>query len=151
MIKTLENNEKLHILSKNYIGYLAYNYKSNPYVLPITYFYNEEQNNIICYSAEGHKIEALRKNNNIAMCVTDIESINNWKSIMVNGTYKEHTGSEAIALLHQFSLGIKDLIIRNEKRSLDFINQFSSKIDFKNIPIIYTIEIKTVTGRKRKL
>lgn len=151
MIKKLENKEKQYILSRNYVGYLAYSHKNEPFVLPITYFYNKEQNNIICYSAKGHKIQTLRENKNIAMCITDIDSINNWKSIMVHGTYKEQTGSEAIALLHQFSLGVKDLILKNENSNLDFISQFSSKIDFNNIPIVYTIEIKNITGRKRKL
>lgn len=150
MIKHLDSKENEFILSRNYIGYLAYNYLNKPFVLPITYYYNSEKNNIICYSGKGHKIDALRKNNTVSMCVTDITAINDWKSIMVHGNYKEQSGSESLALLHQFSLGIKDLIIKNENKSLDYISQFSSKINSEDLPIIYTIEIESISGKMRK-
>ena len=150
MIKTLETKEKLFILSRNYIGYLAYIYNNQPFVVPITYYYNEEQNNIICYSSNGHKIEALRKNNAASICVTDIDSVNDWKSIMVTGLFEEYNGGYAKALLHQFSLGVKDIILRKENRDLDFISQFSSKIYKDNIPIVFTISVDDITGRKRK-
>ena len=149
MIKTIETKEKTFILSRNHIGYFAYIYNNEPFVVPITYFYDEEQNNIICYSANGHKINALRKNNAASLCVTDIDSVNEWKSIMVRGTYKEHSGSGAKALLHQFSLGVKDLILKKENRDLDFISQFSSKIYNDDIPIVFTISIEEISGRKR--
>lgn len=151
MIKNLDTKECEFILNRNYVGYLAYNYLNKPYVLPITYFYNKEQHNIICYSAKGHKIDALRKNNAVSMCVTTISAINDWKSIMVHGKYEEQSGSGALALLHQFSLGVKDLINKNENKSLDYINQFSSKISSEDLPIIYTIEIEDITGKMRIL
>lgn len=69
MIKTLNTNEKNIILNTNYIGNLGYIHNNEPFVVPITYFYNEEQNNIICYSSNGHKINALRKKNAVSLCV----------------------------------------------------------------------------------
>lgn len=149
MIKTLNDKEKTLLLSSNYIGNLGYLDKGRPYVIPVTYFYNEEQNNIICYSGLGHKISALRKNNAASLSVSDIDSVNDWKSILVHGTYKEESGSTAKALLHQFSLGVKDLILRKEIRGLDFISQFSSKIIKDDIPIVFTISIHKITGRMR--
>lgn len=150
MIKTLVNKEKMLMLSTNYIGYLSYIYNNNPFVVPITYFYNNEKNNIICYSGNGHKINALRKNNAISLSVSNIDSVNDWKSILIQGTYEEHTGSTAKALLHQFSLGVKELILKKELRDLDFISQFSSKISNDDIPVVFTIKIEEITGRKRK-
>jgi len=150
MIKTLDHTGKMLLLSTNYIGNLGYIYKNKSFVVPITYFYNEEQNNIICYSALGHKIDALRKNSSVCLSVTAIESVNNWKSVLIQGTYQEHTEATAKALLHQFSLGVKDLILRKEMRDLDFISQFSSKIYKDDVPIIFTIEIEEVTGKMRK-
>jgi len=151
MIKTLETKEKKFILSRNYIGYLAYIYNNSPFVVPITYFYNEQQNNIICYSSNGHKINALRKNSATSICISNIDSVNDWKSIMVIGNFEEHFGSHAKALLHQFSLGVKDLILKKENRNLDFISQFSSKISNDDMPIVFTVSVDEITGRKRKL
>lgn len=150
MIKTLEEKEKLLLLSTNYIGNLGYIYQNTPFIVPITYFYNEEQNNIICYSAFGHKINALRKNKSVSLSVTNIDSVNDWKSILIQGSYKEEDGAIAKAFLHQFSLGVKVLISRREFRDLSFINQFSSKVYKDDIPIVFTIAIEEITGKMRK-
>lgn len=150
MISTLELKQKQFILKNNYIGYLAYIYKNEPFIAPITYFFDEQKNHIICYSANGHKINALQKNNATSLCVTTIDTVTDWKSILVQGTFKQHFGSEAKALLHEFSLGIKDLILKKENRDLDFINQFSSKIYKDEIPVVFTIKIEEISGRKRK-
>jgi hypothetical protein len=81
--------------------------------------------------------------------VSDINSVSDWKSILVHGTYKERTGSDAKSILHQFSIGVKKIISNKKQRDLDFINQFSSKIDDNDIPIIFTIEIEDITGEKK--
>ncbi|QNJ99066.1 pyridoxamine 5'-phosphate oxidase family protein [Constantimarinum furrinae] len=150
MIKTLGNKENLVLLSSNYIGHLGYVFQNRAFVVPITYFYNDEQKNIICYSAKGHKINALRKNKSASLSVTDISSVNDWRSVLVQGTYIEEESSSAKALLHTFSLGVKDLILRKEMRDLDFISQFSSKIYIDDEPIVFTIRIDEITGRMRK-
>lgn len=150
MIRNLNDKENKMLLNNNYIGNLGYINNNTPFIAPITYFYNEEQNNIICYSALGHKIKALRKNNAASLSVTDIDSVNDWKSILIRGTYNEYEGSTAKALLHQFSLGVKELIQRKEHRDLDFINQFSSKLYKDDLPIVFTITVKEITGKIRK-
>ena len=150
MRRILERPENLRLLSNNYIGSLGYIYQNRPFVVPITYFYNTEQKNIICYSGIGHKINTMRKNDSVSLSVTNIESINVWKSVLVQGRYEERSGSEAKALLHQFSLGVKELILRKELRDLHFLSEFSSKIENDEIPIVFTISMDEITGRIRK-
>lgn len=149
MIKTLNTKEKTSVLNTNYIGDLGYIFKNEPFIAPITYFYNEEQNNIICQLSNRHKIIALRQKKAVSLCVSDINSVSNWESVLVQGTYKEHSGSDAKAILHQFSLGVKKIITNKDQRDLDFINLFSNKVDKNDIPIIFTIEIDDITGKKR--
>ena len=149
MNRILDQSENLLILGTNYIGSLGYIHQNMPYVIPITYFYNQEQHNLICYSAMGHKINAMRKNEAVSLSVIDVDAIDEWKSVLVHGSYNEHTGSDAKALLPQFSLGVKDLISRKEKRNLSFIKDFSSKIEKDEIPIVFTIQIEDITGRMR--
>ncbi|WP_179344399.1 pyridoxamine 5'-phosphate oxidase family protein [Winogradskyella ursingii] len=150
MTRTLDKTENLLLLSNNFIGSLGYIHQNTPIVVPITYFYNAEQKKIICYSAIGHKINAMRKNHSVSLSVTDIESVNEWKSVLIKGTYEESSGSTAKALLHQFSLGVKELIIRKELRDLNFLSEFSSKIENDEIPIVFTITMDEITGRIRK-
>jgi nitroimidazol reductase NimA-like FMN-containing flavoprotein (pyridoxamine 5'-phosphate oxidase superfamily) len=150
MIITLNTSEMALILNTNYIGNLGYIYNNKPFIVPITYFYNEEQHNIICYSGNGHKTKALRKINTVSLCVSVIDSVNSWESVLVQGIYEEHTGSNAKAILHQFSLGVKKIISNQEQRNLDFINQFSSKVYDDDIPVVFTIKIEGVIGKRRE-
>ncbi|WP_323788033.1 pyridoxamine 5'-phosphate oxidase family protein [Psychroserpens sp.] len=148
MIKSLDRKDCELILKQNYIGHLAYISRNRPYVIPITYFF--ENNKIICYSGEGHKIDAMRKHAPVALEVSDIESVDHWQSIAVHGSYEEYEGSSAKALLHAFSLGIKDIILKKEHRGLSFISEFSAKIAKNDIPIVFVIHIEDITGKMRR-
>jgi len=46
-------------------------------------------------------------------------------------------------------LGIKELILRKEERSLSSIGHFSSKIYTNNPSIIFKISVVEITGKKR--
>lgn len=150
MIRVLKERECLHIIANNYIGYLSYIYRKRPFIAPITYYYSEEKNTIIGYSDEGHKVSAMRKNNNVSLEVANIDSIDHWESAQVHGVFEQVFGSEAKSHLHDFSLGIKHLIIKKEGRHLDFISEFSSKISKDEIPVVFIIKIEEVTGRMRR-
>lgn len=150
MIRNLNQDECTRILESNYIGNLAYIYRDRPYVVPITYFFDTENNVIIGYSAEGHKIRAMRKNMNVSLGVSEVDSVNSWNSILAQGTFIELSGSNAKAQLHIFSLGVKDLIMRKEHRKLDFIREFSSKIYKDDIPIVFQIKVDEITGKLRR-
>jgi len=149
MRRELNTKEKTHILASNYIGYLAYIYKDRPFIAPITYFYDQENNNVICYSNEGQKLTAMRQNHQVSLCVTDIDSVNDWKSVVANGLFRELVGGEAIAHLHTFTIGVKDLIINKELRKLDFISEFSAKIHEDNAPSVFIIKVSEITGQLR--
>lgn len=150
MIRSLNKTEITKILASNYIGYLSYIYKNKPYSVPITYFFDTENNVIIGYSAEGQKIRAMRKNENVSLAVSEIDSVNSWNSVLAQGTFQELSESDAKSQLHIFSLGVKDLIINNEHRKLDFISEFSSKIYKDDSPIVFHIIVGEITGKMRR-
>jgi len=149
MYINLDDLEIKLILEKNYIGNLGYIYLNRPFVVPITYYFDKENNVIICYSGEGHKMNAMRKNNAVSLLVDDIESIGNWESVLVHGIFEEHFGSDAKSYLHKFSLGVKDVVLEKEHKKLDFISEFSSKIFNENVPSVFLIRIEGITGKKR--
>lgn len=149
MIQILEHHKCEHILANNYIGYLSYAINNQPYTIPITYFFDSEHNTIIAYSAEGHKIKAMRNNPYIALAVSEIESLNDWKSVLVLGTYKEIDESIAKSYLHEFSLGVKYTITKVGHKRPNYLSEFTSKINSDEASIIFTIDIKKLTGRAR--
>lgn len=91
----------------------------------------------------------LYEKKSVSLSVSDVNSFDQYESVLVKGTYKEHSGSGAKAILHQFSFGIKQLILNEEQKHLDFMNQFSNKIYVNDIPVIFTIEIAEITGKSR--
>ena len=150
MILKLGKSKCKKVLSNNYIGHLAYIDNNQPYVVPITYYYDDVTNAIIGYSGYGHKIKALRIKNVASIEVSEIDSVNKWRSVVVYGTYREFLGSTAKINLHKFSEGVKDIIKKTEGRDLKFLSEFSSKIFKEGSPIVFKIHIEDLTGRERK-
>jgi len=150
MIRPLNEKESKHVLGNNYIGYLGYIDRGRPFVKPITYFYDRKKNVIISYSGNGHKVDAMRKNNHVCLEVAQIDSVNDWKSALAQGTFEQLYASQAKAYLHEFSLGVKDLIIKKEGKTVDYLSDFSSKIyNDDDSPIVYIIKVDEISGRMR--
>jgi nitroimidazol reductase NimA-like FMN-containing flavoprotein (pyridoxamine 5'-phosphate oxidase superfamily) len=150
MIVTLNKTDRTKVLENNYIGNLSYIYRDRPYIAPITYYYDKANKTVLGYSAEGHKIRAMRKNPNVCLSVSEIDSVNSWISVLAQGVFLELSGSNAKAQLHEFAIGVKDLILKREHIELDFISEFSSKIYNDDLPIIFAIKIEEITGKMRR-
>jgi nitroimidazol reductase NimA-like FMN-containing flavoprotein (pyridoxamine 5'-phosphate oxidase superfamily) len=149
MFKNLETKEIEYVLENNYIGQIGYIYNNRPFVVPITYFFDKENSAIICYSGDGHKMSAMRKNPTVSLLVSDVDTVTDWKSVLVHGVFEQHFGSDAKAYLHKFSLGIKAVILEKEHSKANFISDFSSKIYKDNVPAVFIIKIEDITGKKR--
>lgn len=147
MIRNLSQKESNQLLVNNHIGFLGYVYRQRPYVVPISYYF-DGKNAIIGYANEGHKIRAMRSNNAVSLQVSEIKSINHWKSMLAHGSFKELSGTDAKSRLHDFSEGIKKLILKKEDKDLDFISEFSSKNYTGELPIIFKIHVREITGKK---
>lgn len=149
MIRILDTQECTQILSKNYICNLSYIYRNRPFIVPMTYYFDAKNNIIYGYSAEGHKIDAMRENNSVSLIISEIDSVSSWKSVLVHGVFEEFSGSAAKAKLHLFSLGVKKLIMLKEQLKLDFLHEFSSKIYKGNLPIVFQIKVAEISGKMR--
>ena len=142
-------NESIRLLSENYIGRLGYFSQSRPEIIPITYYFDPENHAILSYSGPGNKIEAMRKNPLITFQVDEITDLENWKSVLLYGSFEELEGIDAKAMLHQFSEGVKKVLENKEKSTPEFIREFSSKINSPDTPIVYRLNIDEINGRQR--
>ncbi|HEA19799.1 hypothetical protein LCGC14_2851150 [marine sediment metagenome] len=143
-------SESTNVIRNNYTGHLGYLSQGEPYVVPITYYFDPSDNCLISYSAEGHKIDAMRKNGSVAIQVEDIASLKNWESAMVHGTFEELQGSVAKQKLHDFTKGVKTIIRQKEHKEVEFISEFSGKSYARGTSIIFRITITAITGKRRE-
>ena len=141
----LEEKEIKDILKSHYIGQLTYIHEMHPAIVPMTFFYHKEGNCLIGYSSEGEKIEAMRVNPLVSLGVTEIHSMKNWKSVVVKGIYEELKGLDAKHHLHLFTRGIQS-IIEEEGGDAQFIKDFSCRISDENMPVVFRVGIKKLTG-----
>ena len=148
-MKDLQKDEITHVLETNYIGFLSFVWKNNPFVIPITFYFNKADNSLISYSSEGHKVEAMRISNYVSLCVSNITSINNWQSVLVHGKFEELVGAHAKDQLRKFAQGIKKNILIKENKRHQLISDFSSKIMSRSQPIVFRIKISQITGKSR--
>jgi len=150
MILKLGKSKCRTLLSNNYIGHLAYIYKNSPFVIPITYYYDGSTNTLLGYSGNGHKINALRIANGVSVEISEIDSVNTWRSVLVQGNFFEFEGSTAKINLHKFTEGVKEIIRIKEGINLKYLSEFSSKIYKEGPPIVFKIDVEELTGRERK-
>ena len=146
----LKLNESTRILSHNYVGRLAFIAQDKPFAVPITYFFDPQDNTILSYSGEGHKIDAMRKNPSVSLQVDEIQSVHNWESALVHGSFEELKGSDAKQKLHRFAEGVKSIIQSKERKEVEFINEFSSKEYSGKNSIVFRINILEITGKRKE-
>jgi nitroimidazol reductase NimA-like FMN-containing flavoprotein (pyridoxamine 5'-phosphate oxidase superfamily) len=151
MIGNLELSACLKVLANQYTGHLAFISGKSPYVVPITYFHDVAEKCILSYSAIGHKIEAMRKYNEVALQVEDINSIQKWRSVLIHGHFEELNGSTAKKYLHKFAEGVQETINRTKGDKPRFIQDFSSRLQRGKLPIVYRIHITDITGKFREI
>ena len=150
IIQELEEEQIREILRKHFIGSLAFISHSQPYVLPVSFFYDEQANCLISYSTEGHKIEAMRDNPAVALGVYEINSPVRWRSVLVHGRFEELRQIDAKANLHRFTEGIRKQVSPKNKGAQAFIEDFSSKTRTLGIPLVYRIRIDEWSGKYRE-
>lgn len=149
IMKDLKAHASKHFLETNYTGHLSYIWKNKPYVIPITYYFDPKENCILSYSCEGHKIDAMRINNAISIGISDIKSLQHWKSILVHGKFEELSGSHAKQQLHKLTDGIKRISSIKDEKNLQIISDFSCKTESNGLPIVYRIKVLEITGKYR--
>lgn len=150
MIKDLGIEECMEILGSNYIGHLGYISGKTPFVVPITYFHDAEDKSILSYSSKGHKIEAMRRYRHVSFQVENIRSIQDWSSVQIHGTYEELHGSTAKKYLHKFAEGVQETIDGLKGEKPKFISDFSSRLQEREMPIVYRIRVKDISGKVRQ-
>ena len=86
-MKTLQEKEARALLSACRIGRLGCIDNGEPYVVPISYVF--EDGSVYSHSLSGRKIEALRAHPRACLQVDEIESDFEWRSVIAYGNFEE--------------------------------------------------------------
>ena len=89
----LDKNQIDDFLESELIGRLGCVDSSKMYVVPVTYAYNNGY--IYGHTKDGLKIHMMRKNPKVCFEIDWMKDMNNWKCVIVNGTFEELKGDDA--------------------------------------------------------
>jgi nitroimidazol reductase NimA-like FMN-containing flavoprotein (pyridoxamine 5'-phosphate oxidase superfamily) len=147
MIGILREEQIEEVLLSNILGRIGCGDGSRIYVVPVNYVY--EGNSIIAHSAEGMKIQMMRKNPQVCFEVDEMKSFTNWKSVIAWGEYEEITDAtekyEAMKLFVDRTLRLKisETAVLPELASERVHPRSPGMIK----PVIYRIRLTEKTGR----
>jgi uncharacterized protein len=128
------------VLARIGYGHLACCEGDEPYVVPIHYAFNGED--VYIYTTEGKKSEILRKNSKICLQAEEVESNENWTSVMVFGEaaqlVDEDKRQEALALILKGNPRLTPAI------SIRWMDSWVRE----NVEAIYRIRVRSLSGRR---
>jgi len=148
MLGELNDTEIRNVLSSQVLGRLACSKGNQPYIVPVTYTYDDEY--IYGQSNIGKKLRILRKNPNVCFEVDTMTDMANWQSVVVYGKFEELKNEKArkardILFDRVFSLMTSSTIHPHEHKVTGKPDD-STRIK----RVMYRIKIKKVTGRFEK-
>ncbi|MEL6649674.1 MAG: pyridoxamine 5'-phosphate oxidase family protein [Bacteroidota bacterium] len=134
------------LVKNHYTGHLAVADENGPYVVPFTYYYDEASNSLISYTAEGRKVDALRKDARACVNVSEIKALNLWKSVIVEGTFEELKEVEAVDAILLLITRLKDQVNASGHPEVDTIAEMSPA-KASATKVVYRINIDKISGR----
>ena len=145
MIGTLSKDASQELLKTGIIGRIGCHDGSRTYIVPVQYVYDGR--NIYCHSVEGMKIHMMRKNPSVCFEADEIQTVNNWKSVIVWGTYEELKGEYArYNALKLFAKRFVQFKV-SETALLPIVDGDTLSGSLHIRPVMYRIIIEAITGR----
>lgn len=149
MLGTLTRAQCDFILTRNNVGRIGCCAAGKPYIVPITYVYDDGI--IYGHSYEGLKIKMMRKNNNVCFEVDNIDDLANWRSVIAFGKYEE---LKTVAQQQKAKvLFMERLLPLTLGASVSPAREFAEPprhVEKKTKPILFRIKAEEVTGRFEK-
>lgn len=148
MIENLTQDQIDHVLTTQVVGRVGCSTGKKIHIVPTVYVY--QNGYIYAHSKEGEKISIMRKNPRVCFQVDAIESLNNWRSVMIHGQYEELTGksqqAQAVKLLLDRFTPLKTSSAARPSRD----PEGTGKIEKLKRAVLYRISVDEKTGRYEK-
>jgi nitroimidazol reductase NimA-like FMN-containing flavoprotein (pyridoxamine 5'-phosphate oxidase superfamily) len=150
MIRDLEKSEMEALLCSELIGRLGCYANGRLYVVPMGYAYVDGE--IIGHSGQGRKVDMMRENPYVCFEVEHVNSLADWRSVILWGVYQELSGAEAGAALNLLVGRLSPLDPSFGKPIEDGPDGASTRhrISGPVQGIVFQIAVDAMTGRREK-
>jgi nitroimidazol reductase NimA-like FMN-containing flavoprotein (pyridoxamine 5'-phosphate oxidase superfamily) len=148
MIESLSDQEIISVVSNSVVGRLGCHADGKTYVVPISFAYDSGY--IYARTFEGMKIEMMRKNPEVCFQVDDMQSMADWKSVILWGAFEE------LKKKADREMGLKILLSRILPNVSSETVKFTPEWPFAsgNLSeiegIVFRIRVREMSGRMEK-
>jgi nitroimidazol reductase NimA-like FMN-containing flavoprotein (pyridoxamine 5'-phosphate oxidase superfamily) len=148
MFETLSDEQIKSVISNNIVGRLGCHADGKTYVVPISYAF--EDNCIYARTFEGLKIDMMRKNPEICFQVDEMESMADWRSVIIWGKFEEldEKAEREKGLKILMSRILPKISSETVKLTPEWPFPGNDLVSIKGI--VFRIAIKEMTGRLEK-
>lgn len=101
MIRDMSVNEITAMLERVEIGHIACSVSNQPYVVPIRFVYNGGY--LYALTTLGKKMEMMQLNQHVCVNFTEVKASNDWKSLVVSGSFEKIPASDDPDSLYSFA------------------------------------------------
>jgi nitroimidazol reductase NimA-like FMN-containing flavoprotein (pyridoxamine 5'-phosphate oxidase superfamily) len=88
-IDELTADDCREILARASLGHLACSRADQPYIVTVSFAYDEKANCLFGVSADGKKITWMQRNPKVCVEVEDVEDRFHWTTVVIDGLYEE--------------------------------------------------------------
>ncbi len=146
MLGELTDQQMDELLKKQVTGRLGCHADGLTYVVPVNYTYDGKH--IYAHSAEGMKVNLMRKNPEVCFEVDNIENIFKWESVILWGRFEEIEGvDEQQRVMQGIIHRLMPLAEKPDSHPSHGITANDSDIGTRIDLVIYRIVITKRTGR----
>ena len=132
-------------LSQAKYGRLGCAQENQPYVLPLNFTFDGDSY-LYCFTTLGQKVEWMRSNPLVCFEVDEVESHNDWSSVIVLGSYEELPDKPEFETAR---IRLQEFL---QKRVMwwepAYISQAHRDTPHSLTPIFFRIRIKSITGHR---
>lgn len=141
IIKDMSEYDIRNVIQNTQVGRLAYIFEGRPYVVPLGFRFSG--GSLYSFTTEGQKITGMRENDAVCILFDDIVSLTQWRSVVVNGRFREITGeAEQSAIVNMMAnqplwwepAYTKTITSEGEQRQLK--------------PVFFRVDIESATGHQ---
>jgi nitroimidazol reductase NimA-like FMN-containing flavoprotein (pyridoxamine 5'-phosphate oxidase superfamily) len=142
VIHELSVAECEHLLGRATIGWLGCARDNQPYIVPISIYFDRDARCLYSFATEGQKIDWMRGNPRVCVAVDEVTDPFNWTTVLVTGRYEEvvETGGDR-------SARALELFQRNRDWWLPGAGRLAFGDD-RVVPVVYRIAVEQLTGRR---
>jgi len=142
MVGELTRDECLKVLSESFIGRLGCHLDGETYVVPISYAFDGER--ILGQTTVGKKVEMMRANPSVCVQVDTVNALDDWRSVIVRGSYHELSDGEKPAAARALMDALSGHLSAEGRSSRDVT---PDKLSGRYQGVVYAIRIEKMTGR----